>query len=79
MRSVLPAMIAAVGCGSAPALAGGLPTDPQFNLVRPSTTGIPGEEMIQTEEVVELVRTVLGLSPRARVPNIVIERVGEVV
>jgi short-subunit dehydrogenase len=42
-------------------------------------TGIPGEEMIQTEDVVELVRTVLRLSPRARVPNIVIERVGDVV
>ena len=42
-------------------------------------TGIPGEEMIQTEDVVELVRTVLRLSPRARVANIVVERVGDVV
>jgi NAD(P)-dependent dehydrogenase (short-subunit alcohol dehydrogenase family) len=42
-------------------------------------TGIPGEDMIQTEDVVELVRTVLRLSPKARVPNIVVERVGDVV
>jgi len=42
-------------------------------------TGIPPEEMIQVEDVVELVRTVLHLSPRARVPQIVIERVGDVV
>jgi short-subunit dehydrogenase len=42
-------------------------------------TGIPPEEMIQPEDVAELVRTVLRLSPRARVPQIVIERVGDVV
>lgn len=42
-------------------------------------TGIPAEEQIQPEDVVELVRTVLHLSPRARVPNIVIERVGDVI
>jgi short-subunit dehydrogenase len=42
-------------------------------------TGIPADEMIQTEDVVELVRTILRLSPRARVPNVVIERVGDVV
>jgi short-subunit dehydrogenase len=42
-------------------------------------TGIPREEMIQVEDVAELVRTVLHLSPRARVPQIVIERVGDVV
>jgi short-subunit dehydrogenase len=42
-------------------------------------TGIPAEEMIQLEDVVELVRTVLHLSPRARVPQIVIERVGDIV
>jgi 3-oxoacyl-[acyl-carrier protein] reductase len=42
-------------------------------------TGIPAEEMIQVEDVVELVRAVLHLSPRARVPQIVIERVGDVV
>jgi NAD(P)-dependent dehydrogenase (short-subunit alcohol dehydrogenase family) len=39
-------------------------------------TGIPGEEMIQPEDCVELVRALLRLSPRARVPQIVIERVG---
>jgi len=42
-------------------------------------TGILAEEQIQPEDVVELVRTVLHLSPRARVPNIVIERVGDAV
>jgi short-subunit dehydrogenase len=42
-------------------------------------TGLPAEEMIQTEDVVELVRSVLRLSPRARVPSIVIERVGDAV
>jgi short-subunit dehydrogenase len=42
-------------------------------------TGIPREEMIQVEDVAELVRTVLKLSPRARVPQIVVERVGDVV
>ena len=35
--------------------------------------------MIQVEDVAETVRTVLKLSPRARVPQIVIERVGDVV
>jgi short-subunit dehydrogenase len=39
-------------------------------------TGIPGEEMIQPEDCVELVRAVLRLSPRARVAQIVIERLG---
>lgn len=42
-------------------------------------TGIPPEEMIQPEDVAELVCTLLRLSPRARVPQIVIERVGDVV
>lgn len=42
-------------------------------------TGIPPEEMIQPEDVAELVRTVLRLSPRARVPELVIERVGDAV
>ncbi len=37
---------------------------------------IPGEEMIQPEDCAELVRAVLRLSPYARVPQIVIERVG---
>ena len=39
-------------------------------------TGIPGEQMIQPDDCVELVRALLRLSPRARVPEIVIERVG---
>jgi 3-oxoacyl-[acyl-carrier protein] reductase len=42
-------------------------------------TGLPAEDMIQVEDVAELVRTLLHLSPRARVPQIVIERVGDVV
>jgi short-subunit dehydrogenase len=42
-------------------------------------TGLPAEEMIQVADVVELVRAVLALSPRARVPQIVIERVGDAV
>jgi NAD(P)-dependent dehydrogenase (short-subunit alcohol dehydrogenase family) len=37
---------------------------------------IPGEEMIQPEDCAELVRAVLRLSPHARVPQIVVERVG---
>ena len=41
-------------------------------------TGIPAEEMIQIEDVVALVRALLSLSPRARVPTIVVERVGDV-
>jgi short-subunit dehydrogenase len=42
-------------------------------------TGLPAEEMIQVEDVAELVRTILRLSPRARVPQVIIERVGDVV
>jgi short-subunit dehydrogenase len=42
-------------------------------------TGLPPVEMIQVEDVAELVRTILRLSPRARVPQVVIERVGDVV
>ena len=42
-------------------------------------TAIPSEEQIQPGDVVELVRTVLHLSPKARVPNIVIERLGDTV
>jgi short-subunit dehydrogenase len=42
-------------------------------------TGLPAEDMIQPEDVVELARTLLRLSPRARVPQIVIERVGDTV
>jgi NAD(P)-dependent dehydrogenase (short-subunit alcohol dehydrogenase family) len=40
-------------------------------------TGIPAEEQIQVEDVAELVRVVLRLSPRARVPQIVVERLGD--
>ena len=40
-------------------------------------TGLPPEEQISTDDVVELVRAVLALSPKARVPNIVVERVGD--
>ncbi len=42
-------------------------------------TGLPVEEQIQTSDVAELVRTILHLSPKARVPQIVIERLGDVV
>ncbi len=42
-------------------------------------TGIPVEEQIQPEDIADLVRTVLHLSPNARVPNIVVERVGDAV
>jgi short-subunit dehydrogenase len=40
-------------------------------------TGIPAEEQIQPDDVVALVRTVLHLSPHARIPNIVVERLGD--
>jgi NAD(P)-dependent dehydrogenase (short-subunit alcohol dehydrogenase family) len=40
-------------------------------------TGLPEEEQISTDDIVSLVRTVLALSPMARVPNIVVERVGD--
>jgi NAD(P)-dependent dehydrogenase (short-subunit alcohol dehydrogenase family) len=39
-------------------------------------TGLPGDEMIQPEDCAEVVRMCLRLSPRARVPQVVIERVG---
>lgn len=42
-------------------------------------TGIPAEEMIQVEDVVAIVRTILSLGARARVSQVVIERVGDVV
>jgi NADP-dependent 3-hydroxy acid dehydrogenase YdfG len=42
-------------------------------------TGIPVEEQIQPEDIADLVRAVLHLSPNARVPNIVIERLGDTV
>ena len=39
-------------------------------------SGIPGEEMIQPEDCAEIVRLLLRLTPRARIPQVVIERVG---
>ncbi len=42
-------------------------------------TGLPAEEQIQTSDIVELVRAILRLSPKARVPRVVIERIGDVV
>ena len=42
-------------------------------------TGIPVEEQIQPEDIADLVRTVLHLSPNARVPNIVVERLGDTI
>ena len=38
--------------------------------------GLAGNEMIQPEDCAEIVRMCLRLSPRARVPQVVIERVG---
>jgi NAD(P)-dependent dehydrogenase (short-subunit alcohol dehydrogenase family) len=38
--------------------------------------GLAADEMIQPEDCAELVRMCLRLSPRARVPQVVIERVG---
>jgi NAD(P)-dependent dehydrogenase (short-subunit alcohol dehydrogenase family) len=38
--------------------------------------GLAAEEMIQPEDCAEIVRMCLRLSPRARVPQVVIERVG---
>ena len=40
-------------------------------------TGLPEEEQISPGDIVALVRTVLALSPMARVPNIVVERLGD--
>ena len=40
-------------------------------------TGIPSDEMIQPEDCAEVVRMLLRLSPKARVPQVVIERLGE--
>jgi 3-oxoacyl-[acyl-carrier protein] reductase len=40
-------------------------------------TGLSDEEQISPEDIVALVRAVLSLSPQARVPNIVVERVGD--
>ncbi len=41
-----------------------------------SFTGMSSEEMIQPEDCAEVVRMCLRLSPRARVPQVVIERIG---
>ena len=40
-------------------------------------SGIPGEQMIQPVDCAELVRALLRLSPNARVPQIVVERMGD--
>jgi NAD(P)-dependent dehydrogenase (short-subunit alcohol dehydrogenase family) len=40
-------------------------------------SGLSSDEMIQPEDCAEVVRTLLRLSPRARVPHVVIERLGE--
>jgi NAD(P)-dependent dehydrogenase (short-subunit alcohol dehydrogenase family) len=39
-------------------------------------TGMPSEEMIQPEDCAEIVRTLLRLSPVARIPQVIIERLG---
>ena len=41
-----------------------------------SYRGLAGDEMIQPEDCAEVVRMLLRLSPRARIPQVVIERVG---
>ena len=40
-------------------------------------SGLQPDEMIQPEDCAEVVRTLLHLSPRARIPHVVIERLGE--
>src|SRR4051795_10773637 len=39
-------------------------------------SGLSGDEMIQPEDCAEIVRMCLRLSPRARIPQVVIERMG---
>jgi short-subunit dehydrogenase len=39
-------------------------------------SGIPGDEMIQPEDCAEIVRMCLRLTPRARIPQVIVERVG---
>jgi NAD(P)-dependent dehydrogenase (short-subunit alcohol dehydrogenase family) len=39
-------------------------------------SGLPREEMIQPEDCAEIVRMCLRLSPRARIPQVIVERVG---
>ena len=38
--------------------------------------GLPADEMIQPEDCAEIVRMCLRLSPRARIPQVIVERVG---
>jgi 3-oxoacyl-[acyl-carrier protein] reductase len=40
-------------------------------------TGMSGDEMIQPEDCAEIVRLLLKLSARARIPQVVVERVGD--
>jgi short-subunit dehydrogenase len=40
-------------------------------------TGLPDDQQISPNDIVVLVRAVLALSPMARVPNIVVERLGD--
>ena len=48
---------------------------PGFVATRMTTwTGLADEEQIQPEDVAEIVRLLLRLSPRARIPNVVVER-----
>jgi NAD(P)-dependent dehydrogenase (short-subunit alcohol dehydrogenase family) len=42
-----------------------------------SYSGLASDEMIRPEDCAELVRLLLRLSPRARIPEVVIERLGE--
>jgi NAD(P)-dependent dehydrogenase (short-subunit alcohol dehydrogenase family) len=39
-------------------------------------TGMPSAEMIQPEDCAEVVRTLLRLSPAARIPQVIIDRLG---
>jgi NAD(P)-dependent dehydrogenase (short-subunit alcohol dehydrogenase family) len=41
-------------------------------------SGLAGDEMIQPEDCAEVVRMLLRLTPRARIPQVVIERAGSV-
>ena len=41
-------------------------------------SGLAGDEMIQPDDCAEVVRMLLRLSPRARIPQVVIERAGSV-
>ena len=39
-------------------------------------SGLPGDEMIQPEDCAEIVRALLRMSPNARIPQVIVERVG---